>query len=79
MQPENDDAMPTTNEADSNEDGEEDTAPVFGRKVEENSMADYEMRYENQLREALQEIVGVNNVSIVVNLAESEKQVYEKM
>ncbi|MDO7267460.1 stage III sporulation protein AG [Shouchella clausii] len=78
LQPENDDAMPTTNEADSNEDGEEDTAPVFGRKVEENSMADYEMRYENQLREALQEIVGVNNVSIVVNLAESEKQVYEK-
>lgn len=78
LQPENDDAMPATNEADSNEDGGEDTAPVFGRKVEENSMADYEMRYENQLREALQEIVGVNNVSIVVNLAESEKQVYEK-
>lgn len=78
LQPDNDEAMPATNEADSNEDGGEDTAPVFGRKVEENSMADYEMRYENQLREALQEIVGVNNVSIVVNLAESEKQVYEK-
>ncbi|WP_059103299.1 stage III sporulation protein AG [Shouchella shacheensis] len=56
---------------------EEDT-PVFGRKVEDNSMADYEMRYENQLRDSLEEIIGVEDVSIMVNLADTERSVYEK-
>lgn len=54
--------------------------PVFGQKtsVEPYSMEDYEMRYENQLKEALEQIVGVSNVTVVVNLDETERRVYEK-
>ncbi|WP_353626115.1 stage III sporulation protein AG [Bacillus sp. JCM 19041] len=59
------------------EQGEEDATPVFARDAEKDSMADYEMRYENQLRETLAEIIGVNDVSVSINLAESEKNVYE--
>lgn len=56
---------------------EEEVAPVFARDAEKDSMADYEMRYENQLRETLGEIIGVSDVSVSINLAESEKNVYE--
>lgn len=52
--------------------------PTFAREAEKDSMADYEIRYENQLRETLEEIIGVNDVSVSVNLAESEKNIYEK-
>ncbi len=48
--------------------------PTFAREAEKDSMADYEIRYENQLRETLEEIIGVNDVSVSVNLAESEKK-----
>ncbi|WP_166740172.1 stage III sporulation protein AG [Shouchella lehensis] len=57
---------------------EEDATPVFAKEAERNSMEDYEMRYENELRDLLTEIVGVNAVSVTVNLAESERHVYEK-
>lgn len=43
-----------------------------------NSMRDYEDTYENQLRESLEQIAGLNDVSVMVNLANTEKQVYEK-
>lgn len=57
----------------------EEVETVFGQKnVEPNSMEDYEMRYENQLKEALEEIVGVSNVTVMVNLADTERRVYEK-
>ncbi|GAF63803.1 hypothetical protein BTS2_0695 [Bacillus sp. TS-2] len=52
---------------------------TFGSKtIEPNSMEDYEIRYENQVTEALNEIVGVNDASVVINLAETEKNIYEK-
>jgi stage III sporulation protein AG len=59
--------------------GEKDTS-VFGQKKSENSksMVDYEDRYENQLREALQSIAGVDDVEVVVNLDATESKVYEK-
>lgn len=43
-----------------------------------NSMLDYEHQYEKQLREALEEVAGVSDVSIMINLAETETQVFEK-
>ncbi|MFC3882868.1 stage III sporulation protein AG [Bacillus songklensis] len=59
--------------------GEKDT-PVFGQKESAHSkaMVDYEDRYENQLREALQSIAGVDDVEVVVNLDATESRVYEK-
>ncbi|MCU9613837.1 stage III sporulation protein AG [Caldibacillus lycopersici] len=42
------------------------------------SMMDYEVYYENQLKDPLEAIVGVDDVSIVVNVEATEKQIYEK-
>ncbi|KHF39545.1 stage III sporulation protein AG [Halalkalibacter okhensis] len=60
---------------------EEDAETVFGRdtsSAEPNSMQDYEMRYENQLKEVLEQIVGVSDVNVMVNLANTERNVYER-
>jgi stage III sporulation protein AG len=54
--------------------------PVFRQsKTEKNiSITDYENRYENQLKEALEQIVGLDHVSVVVNVDATEAKVYEK-
>jgi stage III sporulation protein AG len=55
--------------------------PVFGQKDEETKMkkiADYEERYEEQLKEALEAIVGVGDVKVVVNVDATETRVLEK-
>ncbi len=59
---------------------EESDEPVFGTKTssESYSMEDYEIRYENQLKEVLEQIVGLSDVSVMINLAETERHVYEK-
>jgi stage III sporulation protein AG len=59
---------------------EEEAEETFGQKTsaEPNSMQDYEMRYENQLKEVLDQVVGLSDVSIMINLAETERNVYEK-
>lgn len=56
------------------------STPVFGNKsqAEPYSMEDYEQRYENQLKEVLENVIGVTDVSVMINLAETEKQVFEK-
>ncbi|WP_017727009.1 stage III sporulation protein AG [Halalkalibacterium ligniniphilum] len=53
--------------------------PAFGQKSagEQNSMEDYEIRYENQLKESLEQIVGLSDVTVMINLAETERYVYE--
>lgn len=58
----------------------EEGEPVFGTKTqtEPYSMEDYEIRYENQLKEVLEQIVGLSDVSVMINLAETERHVYEK-
>ncbi|ARK31401.1 stage III sporulation protein AG [Halalkalibacter krulwichiae] len=62
-----------------NEEKEEDE-PVFKREsnAEPNSMEDYERRYENQLKEALEQVVGISDVSVMINLADTERNVYER-
>ncbi|KMJ55086.1 stage III sporulation protein AG [Bacillus sp. LL01] len=68
-------SLPVFNDKETEEDTE-----VFGRneKPEPYSMEDYEMRYENQLRDTLEQIVGLSDVSVMINLAESERNIYEK-
>lgn len=53
---------------------------VFGQKKgsDPNSMEDYEIRYENQLKEAIDQIIGVTDATVMINLAETETKVYEK-
>jgi len=41
-------------------------------------MQDYEAMYESQLKEVIGKIVGVDNVSVMVNLESSEETVVEK-
>ncbi|WP_078597075.1 stage III sporulation protein AG [Evansella clarkii] len=41
------------------------------------TMSDYESFYESQLERALEEVVGVSDVTVVVNLAETERTVYK--
>ncbi|MEK3890778.1 stage III sporulation protein AG [Bacillus sp. FSL K6-3431] len=43
-----------------------------------NRMKIYEEQYENQLKEALEQIVGVQAVTVVVNVESTESQVFEK-
>lgn len=59
---------------------EAENAEVFGNsgKNQPSTMKDYEEYYENQLKEAIESIVGVDDVSIVVNVDSTEKVVYEK-
>jgi stage III sporulation protein AG len=42
------------------------------------TIIDLEDRYANQLKELLEEVVGVGDVSVVVNLASTTKKIYEK-
>lgn len=53
---------------------------VFGQKKSEGSsqIADYEALYENQLKEALEQIQGVSDVTVMVNLDATETSVLEK-
>ncbi len=43
-----------------------------------NSIDDYEKEYENQLKEILETIIGVDDVSVVVNVDATSLKVYEK-
>ncbi|MFK3937189.1 stage III sporulation protein AG [Alkalihalobacillus sp. NPDC078783] len=69
--------MPTF-QSKEDEDAKEDVEVFKQDSAEPVSMTDYEDRYENQLRETLEEIVGLSEVSVMINLAETEKQIYEK-
>ncbi len=53
---------------------------AFGQKKssENKTMADYEQSYETQLKDALETILGVDDVTVVVNIDSTEKKVLEK-
>ncbi|MCM3586378.1 stage III sporulation protein AG [Mesobacillus maritimus] len=59
---------------------EQEDEPAFGQKktAENNMIADYEAEYENELKEALEAIAGVEDVTVVVNVDATEKKVLEK-
>ncbi|QOY36074.1 stage III sporulation protein AG [Anaerobacillus isosaccharinicus] len=55
--------------------------PVFTSKNSGDgplTMQDYEYTYEKQLRDVLEQIVGVSDVHIMINLAETETKVFER-
>lgn len=48
------------------------------KKTKPKNIQDYETQYENQLKEALDEMLGVNNVTVVVNVEATEKKYWKK-
>ncbi len=54
-----------------------DAQAVQGESVKEWTMKDYEEFYENSLREILEQIVGVGQVTVMVNLDSTEEKVYQ--
>ena len=61
-------------------DGGTQDVEAFGssQKESDGSMRGYEDQYENQLKEALDQIVVVSDVYVVVNVEATESKVYEK-
>ncbi|MGJ7921311.1 stage III sporulation protein AG [Neobacillus sp. LXY-4] len=70
--------LPVFNENNGNQGDEE--VPAFGQKNSKQNdiITQYEQAYENQLKEALEGIQGVGDVTVVVNVDATEKQVLEK-
>jgi stage III sporulation protein AG len=62
------------------EEQKEEEVPAFGQKQtgENKLISDYEAHYENQLKEALEGMMGVDDVSVIVNVDATEKKVLEK-
>ncbi|PJZ00882.1 stage III sporulation protein AG [Bacillus vallismortis] len=61
--------------------GKEKAAEVFKASKSDkpkDSIDDYEKEYENQLKEILETIIGVDDVSVVVNVDATSLKVYEK-
>lgn len=52
--------------------------PALADKQREWSISDYEQAYEEQLKEILQEVVGVGRVSVMVNLDSTPEKVVDK-
>jgi stage III sporulation protein AG len=54
--------------------------PAFGiKKSSENkAITQYEEKYENQMKKALEEMLGVNDVTVVVTIDSTDKKVLEK-
>ncbi|WP_040208149.1 stage III sporulation protein AG [Neobacillus jeddahensis] len=65
--------------ASTNEKAEEDV-PTFGVKksTENKAIAEYEEKYEDQMKKALQEMLGVDDVTVVVTIDSTDKKVLEK-
>lgn len=63
----------------STDEGEEDVE-TFGKKTAAGNemIAEYERRYETQLKDALEGIAGVSDVMVVVNVDATEKRVLEQ-
>ncbi|WP_066060666.1 stage III sporulation protein AG [Neobacillus soli] len=53
---------------------------AFGLKKSSGNKAaaEYEEKYENQLKKAIQEMLGVNDVTVVVNIDSTDKKILEK-
>lgn len=53
---------------------------TFGKRNDQavKTIEDYERSFENEIKEALEHITGVSDVTVVVNVDATEKQIYEK-
>ncbi|MDQ0247820.1 stage III sporulation protein AG [Bacillus fengqiuensis] len=67
--------VPTLNQ----KDGQEDSPAFNDRKSpEKNIITGYEDTYEAQLKDLLEDMLGVNNVTVFVNVDATEKKIFEK-
>ncbi|WP_163183258.1 stage III sporulation protein AG [Neobacillus sedimentimangrovi] len=59
---------------------ETEDVPAFGLKKNTGNkeIVEYEEKYEDQLRKALQEVLGVDDVTVMVNIDSTDKKVLEK-
>ncbi|WP_243297274.1 stage III sporulation protein AG [Bacillus litorisediminis] len=60
--------------------GSEEDVPALGQKKSEDTitMSDFERMYETQIKDALNQIVGVSDATVIVNVASTATNVYEK-
>lgn len=75
-----DDDEPATAPVQEENTEEEPSSEVFktdDKPKEISSMSEYETFYETQLAKALEQVAGISDVSVVVNLAETEKTVFQ--
>jgi stage III sporulation protein AG len=74
------DTSPTDIPASTNTKAEAEDVPTFGLKKSSGNKAivEYEEKYEDQLKKAIQEMLGVNDVTVVVNIDSTDKKVLEK-
>lgn len=56
----------------------EEVREALGKEVTDHEMEEYERRYETELKEILEKVVGVQDVSVMVNIASTEEVVVEK-
>ncbi|MGG3470926.1 stage III sporulation protein AG [Neobacillus pocheonensis] len=63
-----------------NNKSESSDVPAFGlnKSTGNKAIAEYEEKYENQLKKALQEMLGVDDVTVVVNIDSTDKKILEK-
>ncbi|WP_096434710.1 stage III sporulation protein AG [Alteribacter populi] len=57
----------------------ESAEPVFKSSRSDGplTMGEYEELYESQLKKSLEQMIGVSDVTVIVNLAETERQIYQ--
>ena len=60
------------------EDPEEVAAFGQNKNTDNKSISNYEESYEKQLKKALEEMLGINDVTVVVNIDSTDKKVLEK-
>lgn len=63
-----------------NKEAETEEVEAFGMKKSagNKTIAEYEEKYENQLKQALEEMLGVNDVNVMVNIDSTDRKVFEK-
>lgn len=74
------DAAPADSVAALKQEADEQAVETFGRNKDTKAkvIAEYEQRYEEQLKSALEDIQGVRDVKVVVNVDATEMQILEK-
>jgi len=73
-------ANPSSAETAAKQQNNSDDVPAFGasKSSGNKTIAEYEEKYEDQLEKALQEMLGVKDVTVVVNIDSTDKKVLEK-
>ncbi|QCJ43407.1 stage III sporulation protein AG [Bacillus sp. S3] len=76
----NKDTNPAAVPAAANDKAASEDVPTFGMKKNSGNkaIAEYEEKYENQMKKAIQEMLGVDDVTVLVTIDSTDKKVLEK-